>query len=79
MKANPSNLKPEVREERRPLLPLAIDSWGEEFFTVPIRPSNVVAANPALDWDDIEAVGAADDASRFRIDEPLADTLGICP
>lgn len=78
MKANPSNPKPEVRKEQRPSLPVAIDSWDEEFFAVQIRPAQV-AAYPNPDWDDIEAIGAADDASRFRVDDPLAETLGICP
>ena len=79
MKAKPSNLKPEVRKEQLLVLSLGIESWEEDSFTVPVSALNVVVANPALAWDDIEAVGAADDASRFRIDEPLADAAGICP
>ena len=79
MKAKPSNLDPEVRDEQRPVLSLAIDSWDEESFLVPLRAANAVVADPNLVWDDIEAVGAADDASRFRSEEPLEDTVGACP
>ena len=79
MKAKPSNLKPEVREERQPGLSLAIDRWDEECFPMPVRGANAAVVNPNLVWDDIEAVGAADDASRFRIDQPLEETVGACP
>jgi len=79
VKAKPSNLKPEVREEQRSVLSLAVEGWVEESFTVPVHVADAAAVDPNLDWDHIEAVGAADDASRFRVDEPLAETLGVGP
>ena len=57
---------------------VAIESWDEESFTVPVSAADVVVASPDLEWEEIEAVGAADDASRFRVDDPLATTVGAC-
>lgn len=58
---------------------MAIGHWDEEQFTVTIHGAASADNCRDVDWDNIEAVGAADDASRFRIDEPLAETVGAFP
>jgi hypothetical protein len=47
---------------------LTIGAWEEAAFELVIRLPDPVVTVPGLDLDDIEAVGAADDASRFRTD-----------
>ena len=68
----------EVHNEQRVAIRLTIGSWSEETFTPIINLPNHVVTVPEFNWDDIEAVGAADDASRFRIDSPLEELTGSC-
>ena len=58
---------------------LAVDEWEEDAFNPIIRFPDTGATVPGLNWEDIEAVGAADDASRFRIDSPLEELTGSHP
>jgi hypothetical protein len=58
---------------------LTIDSWEEDTFEIAVRVPDSPVGNPDFDWDSIEAVGAADDASRFRIDSPDEDLTGSRP
>jgi hypothetical protein len=62
------------------MLPLRISAWEEETFIV-VAGAGAAAARRSrerLDWEDIEAVGAADDPSRFKIDIQTVETLGLC-
>ena len=79
MKTTPSTPVSEVRNERRVAIRLAVGEWEEEAFNPIIRLPDTGIAVPGLNWEDIEAVGAADDASRFRIDSPLEELTGSHP
>jgi hypothetical protein len=57
---------------------LAVESWDEERF----HPLLERRPNVCLDPEKIEAIGAADDPSRFRLDFTLPDEAGTeedCP
>ena len=61
----------------RQAFPLRIHFWLEDSFSAPVHFIARAPSRPEPDWDSIESVGAADDASRFRIDlEPteIADS-----
>ena len=79
MKTTASTPVDEVRNEKRVTIRLAIGEWEEEAFNPIIRLPDTVVTVPGLNWEDIEAIGAADDASRFRIDTPLEELTGSHP
>lgn len=59
---------------------LLVDSWEEESFVAPIHEREyLVRALRCPNWESIEAVGAADDPARFRIDPALAEAPEPCP
>ena len=82
MKTTPSTQVVAVRNERGKAIRatrLTIGDWEEEAFDVSVRVPAVVTPFDS-GWDNIEAIGAADDASRFRIDSPTDEELtGSCP
>ena len=58
---------------------LAVEGWEESVFVMVVQKREPArACRPANDWDEIEAVGAADDAARFRIDFDLVEPAGGC-
>ena len=79
MKITASTPVDKVRNEQRAAIRLAIGEWEEEVFNPIIRLPDAVVTTPELNWEDIEAVGSADDASRFRIDSPLKELTGSYP
>ena len=79
MKTTSSTPVSEVRNERRVAIQLAVGEWEEEAFNPIIRLPDTGATVPGPNWEDIEAVGAADDGSRFRIDSPLKELTGSHP
>jgi len=59
---------------------LLVDSWEEESFVVSVHERELlVRALRCPNWESIEAVGAADDPSRFRIDPARAEAPEPCP
>ena len=76
MKKTSSTPVDEVHNEQRAAIRLAIGDWVEEAFDPMIRLLDPPVNSPEFNWDDVEAVGAADDASRFRIDSPLEELTG---
>lgn len=79
MKTTASTPVDEVRNEQRVAIRLTIGEWEEETFNPIICLPDTVATVQGLNWEDIEAVGAADDASRFRVDSPLEELTGSYP
>jgi hypothetical protein len=79
MKATASSVLRKVLPERPARVPLAISAWAEGTFAVAV---NEVAANRPRcempDWENIEAVGAADDPDRFKIEYQTAEASGPC-
>ena len=75
MKATASSVVGKVPLERPVTIPLPISVWEEGTFVVPV--GEVTAGRPRWelpDWENIEAVGAADDPARFRIGFEIAGT-----
>jgi hypothetical protein len=74
MKATASSVDGKVQPEQPATIPLAISAWEEETFVVAV---GAAAARPHWempDWENIEAVGAADDPARFKIGFQTAGT-----
>ena len=68
MKATASPIVGSVPPERLTTVPLPISAWDESAFAVSV--GGVAVGRPQWevpDWEDIEAVGAADDPLRFKI------------
>ena len=77
MKATASSVVGKVLPERSATVPLPISAWEEGAFAVPV--GDVAASRPRWevpDWENIEAVGAADDPARFKIEFQAAETSG---
>ena len=56
---------------------LLVGGWEEEAFLPTIH--GPITDNEQLsDWDSIEAVGAADDPARFRVDVDLVEMPDVC-
>jgi hypothetical protein len=61
-------------------LGLLIDSWEEESFVATVHERELlVRALRCPNWESIEAVGAADDPTRFRIDSAMNEAPEACP
>jgi hypothetical protein len=61
-------------------LGLLVDSWEEESFVATVHERELlVRALRCPNWESIEAVGAADDPTRFRIDSAMNDAPEPCP
>jgi hypothetical protein len=77
MKTTASSVVGKVLPERSAMVPLLISAWEEGTFVVPV---GEVAADrlrwEVPDWENIEAVGAADDPARFKIGFQTAETSG---
>jgi hypothetical protein len=80
MKATASSAAGTVGPDRPPTVPLPISAWEEETFIVlaGAGAAAVRRSRERLEWEDIEAVGAADDPTRFKIDIQTVETLGLC-
>ena len=79
MKATASSVVGKVLPERSATVPLPISAWEEGTFAVPV--GEVAASRPRWelpDWENIEAVGAADDPARFKIGFQTAESSGLC-
>lgn len=79
MKATASSVVGKVLPERSATVLLPISAWEEGTFAVLV--GGVAAGRPrwvAPDWENIEAVGAADDAARFKIEFQTAEPSGPC-
>ena len=79
MKATASPVVRKVLPERSATVLLPISAWEEGTFAVPV--GEVAAGRPrweAPDWENIEAVGAADDPARFKIELQTAEPSGPC-
>ena len=78
MKTTASSVVGKVLPERSATVPLPISAWEEDGFTVPVGEATADRLRrELLDWDNIEAVGAADDPSRFKIVFQVAETTGL--
>jgi hypothetical protein len=69
MKATASPVVGSVPPERPTTVPLPISAWDESAFAVSVA-GDVAVGRPQWevpDWENIEAVGAADDPLRFKI------------
>ena len=79
MKANApfSNGAAQEPKQRRTASRLAVEGWEESAFAMVVRKLEPVEAGlVGDDWDEIEAIGAADDATRFQIDIDLVEPVG---
>lgn len=77
MKATASSVVGKVLPERSATVPLPISAWEEGAFAVPV--GEAAAGRPRLevpDWENIEAVGAADDPARFKIEFQTVEMSG---
>ena len=79
MKATPSTVG-KVQNERAPATRLPISAWEEETFALRVREAGATRPVADLpDWDNIEAIGAADDPARFRVELSVTEPTGACP
>jgi hypothetical protein len=79
MKATPSTAG-EVQNEQAPATRLPVSAWEEETFALRVR--DVGATRPTADspdWENIEAIGAADDPARFSVEFPVTESTSACP
>ena len=79
MKATPSTAG-KVQNEQAPATRLPVGAWEEESFEV--RVCDGGAGRPAADlpdWENIEAIGAADDPARFKVEFPMTEPAGVRP
>lgn len=77
VKAIPSSPLSELLDEPGQVRRLFISAWLDEIFAIPIRDRREARLPDEMtDWDSIGAVGAADDATRFRIDFETLDHAG---
>ena len=80
MKAIPSLSASEVLTERTTVVRLPVSVWEEETFAAPVYEGRVRRSKLGLvDWENIEAVGAADDAARFKINFQTIDPDAVYP
>lgn len=79
MKTTTSTQVVRVRNEQRTAVRLAIGQWEEESFALDLQKPEPLPSRLDLEWDSIEAIGAADDASRFRIDVSREELAEIYP
>ena len=79
MKTTASSVAGKILSERSATVPLPISAWEEDAFAVPVGEATARRLRrELLDWDSIEAVGAADDPARFKIGFQTAETSGPC-
>jgi hypothetical protein len=79
MKATASAVVGKVQPERPATIPLAISGWAEDAFAVAVNGVEAGRSRWELpDWENIEAVGAADDPARFKIEFQTANTSALC-
>jgi len=79
MKTAASSVVGKVLPERSATVLLPISAWEEDGFTVPVGEATASRLRrELLDWENIEAVGAADDPARFRIGFQTAESSGLC-
>jgi len=81
MKATPSTAG-EVQNEQAPATRLPVGAWDEETFALTIHQAGAAVPVPSVvwpDWEDIEAVGAADDPTRFKIEFQVTEQVSSCP
>jgi hypothetical protein len=80
VKALPSSPANEVLTERAAVIHLPVSVWEEEMFAAPVHEGRTRRLEWNLtEWENIEAVGAADDATRFQIDFQTADSCKLHP
>ena len=76
MKATPSTAG-KVQNEQAPATRLPVSAWEEETFALRVRDAGPAA--DLADWDNIEAIGAADDPARFRVEFSVTEPTATCP
>lgn len=77
VKPTTSSSLSEASDESKPVRRLPLSGWTEESFTMCISPRLEVLSPGGLpEWENIEAVGAADDAARFRIEFEMLELAG---
>jgi hypothetical protein len=75
MKATASSVGGKAQLERPATIPLPISVWDEETFVVAVGEAAAGRLRWEVpDWENIEAVGAADDPARFKIGFQTAGT-----
>jgi len=80
MKATPSSPAGEDRNEQPLVTRVPISAWEEETFALTVRDAGVEQPVATLaDWESIEAVGAADDPARFRIEFEMTEPAASHP
>jgi hypothetical protein len=76
MKATASSATGKIPPENTAAVSLPVRVWEEETFGLPLGEMPASHRRRALlDWEEVEAVGAADDPARFQIDVQTADAL----
>lgn len=66
--------------DKRMVLHLSISVWEEETFVAPVRDDRRLRCEWELsDWESIEAVGAADDPTRFKVVFETPDSIDLHP
>ncbi len=79
MKATPSTAG-KVQNEQTLATRLPVSAWEEESFALTIHEAGAaVPSRIGPDWDEIEAIGAADDPARFRIEFQVTEQVSSCP
>jgi hypothetical protein len=68
-----------VLPKRSATVPLPISAWEEDVFVVTVDETSAGRVRrELLDWESIEAIGAADDPARFKIGFQAAELSGVC-